>query len=678
MIYRSSSAYDGEVSDVSDGSIDPAPVPEEDQKHSTEVTLRNRLVAKERCSFDQVVNSDADKTINEMEQIMELDATDAAGSSLKKGRKQKLAEQPTSSKLLRLNSHNEQTKFQTELEQPLELANSETSFINKLLLPVSSVNKELNKSSASIIFKNTQEKLVGNTTKLTCRENIKTAKSLMSMNQDETSVNLNSELLLKKSPVQIETAAVSTSPMLTSTPINLNITLKNYSIKPASLATSQAPVKAANKVTQCDAMQEEATIPLYNIDLSLSPTPKKANFHRVSFSDSPPVEIPPETFSDPPRSVHEKINKPSSQIKDLTEVDRHNKTESTDTTSVALPVLGIEKWDSESSVFSSNTLNTADYANELLVDILEEIEADNISLSNCLKEMVEAEMISHDMALLVNPNYLHKSFEQSNRGTQLDFQDDAQDCFGRLVDVLTNLDWKTLRKCHKLILRKLCRLSSKENYDSLQLAAKLNDSSLWGEDAIDSKLHKQQNHDKKRNISLSDHVTSEIVKASGHPTASDEPKTSARDPLSASNSCDTKQLLSKLTDEKILAARQVWGILGAEENFEQTTLLRKCLVNLRGPQLQNFHRIFNLEQLKTVMGKDKFDEAKEQLGASKQTSFNNFSAVGASELHGGAVCCDSIMVEKVSTSKNFEKYEKNVQLASLLTSSSTTSDFKSN
>ena len=111
---------------------------------------------------------------------------------------------------------------------------------------------------------------------------------------------------------------------------------------------------------------------------------------------------------------------------------------------------------------SNNSLlsNKADLENECLMDIVEEVLAGNIKIDRFLNDLVAAKLLSDEEASSIAPRY--------RANADVDADESAID---QLIEVFSNFSWETLLRCRKHITRKLCRLSSVEEYESAQKAA---------------------------------------------------------------------------------------------------------------------------------------------------------------------------------------------------------------
>jgi len=425
---------------------------------------------------------------------------------------------------------------------------------------------------------------------------------------------------------------------------------------PVPVLSSTPSVTGRNAELQNNFIRVSNKKHFLSLDKNLSPSSpgKKCSKHRVSFSDLPPVEYSVSNkfshdFSEPDaNNIDASVAETLEALKIVVEAEK----EYDFSASHSLQQDELENWELMSSTNSLAPSNEADHANELLFDILEEIETGNITLSNCLKDLVMSNLLSHDMAQMVYPNYRNLQSIEKNECRPSTSMDETCDFIGKLVDLLTNFDLETLQKCHKLILGKLCQLSSRKDFENAQQVAGsdvIEMPAVTAKDVIDDALNccgannycsdKQsdlKNDKEKRRYLSPDDVMEKSITSDTILTECD-------------TKFDIKEILSKLTDERILGARQVCGIFGAGEEFAQKTLLKKCLCHLSDLELQGLYRRPGLRGLKSVIKED-WGEEKLQ---SKEPNTPTDSTVNTSDLYGGGKCNESSQSTSINLRNDF-------------------------
>jgi len=209
---------------------------------------------------------------------------------------------------------------------------------------------------------------------------------------------------------------------------------------------------------------------------NLSPNAGKKKGVRVSFSELPPEEIEPtinENLKDNRNTPCEFAKKGSATLSSL-KCDRSsiNSAPSSELKETTL-VCDHLQFDKEKE---TARVNEVDQINELLMDILEEIEGESISLDQCLFDLVTENLLSLNTARSVSLNF-DKFYRCSCVGHLSDYScDDVSNeeherAVEKLLDVLTNLGLAKLLKCRNCIWGRLCQLASYKDFQTAQNAA---------------------------------------------------------------------------------------------------------------------------------------------------------------------------------------------------------------
>ena len=335
-----------------------------------------------------------------------------------------------------------------ESQKPIyKSAKDESCCVSKLSCPIMSWMKTANENSAKKTASALKEKLSGNT-----------GASVACINKHRD--------FAEKSPNQCSAPPTDVSGFAASSLVIL---------ASSSTVLSESDAEAALAVAGESRSSFEWCPSAHDVIPSPSPTYKKRGNYRVSFSALPPIEY---HISDKPSPAESSVSEVSkdisatqtSEISKLAAEVEDSGSSAPFSTSSATSQGELKNLDGISIDSSLKPLNEADRANELLFDILEEIEADNISLIRCLDDLVSSELLNRDMAVMIYPNYKNLQPPNSN-GAESVPPDESRDIIDRLLDVLTNLKLEVLEKCHKLILGKLCQLSSPKDFEKTQRKA---------------------------------------------------------------------------------------------------------------------------------------------------------------------------------------------------------------
>ena len=297
--------------------------------------------------------------------------------------------------------------------------------------------------------------------------------------------------------------------------------------------------------------------------------------HRVSFSDLPPVEFPVSREEIDLLGCSEEIfplekSTTDSSMQSPGDKDALSEEDPEENTTFSQPPEENSSLNGEQTTL----LNEGDRANECLVDILEEIEAENILLSHCLVSWVEAGLLSHEAARYVSVDYKSKQpqFEP------LEGEIKAK-CIKKLVDVLMDLNLEKLSKCRNLVLNKLCQLSSREEYEIAQKAA------------ANKKDHVKngcQGNSSRTGFELPEDMKVDVKESI----------------VTSAEAVHVIHLASKLVDVGVVSARQMWEVLCAGGERIQRHRLRKRLNRLPKSRLDELYEIQGLERLKWIMEED--------------------------------------------------------------------------
>ncbi|XP_078491487.1 uncharacterized protein LOC100180752 [Ciona intestinalis] len=355
---------------------------------------------------------------------------------------------------------------------------------------------------------------------------------------------------------------------------------------------------------------------------------------RVSFSELPPLEIevgPPNLKSEP-ISTSLKVQPLPAGTNDTSQAaDTSLKRPATPLPASLsdspwfVPPAGQNQVKSKRCITPSPS-NEIDQINELLMDILEEIEAENISLNRCLADLVTEKLLTQEMANSVTPTYSENSDCVENDLSEADRERAVE----KLLDVLTNLGLITLTKCRNLILGRLCQLSSYEAFENAQKAAAAlkvdNDvtddvsNSIFVEAPSAEKLkptasgRNPSSEDSELSATESDEdfhglrhklgrhhndVTADAIKEV------DEEGQDGSDPVAPSlEEKDVKSVLPLLIDNSAIEPKNVWSILSSESETEQKQKLKFYLHRLKDEKLKSLFLIPDLSWLEELMGSD--------------------------------------------------------------------------
>lgn len=242
----------------------------------------------------------------------------------------------------------------------------------------------------------------------------------------------------------------------------------------------------------------------------------------------------------------------------------------------------------ETTVGATDTpenVNELDCANEMLMDIMEEIEADNISVDGCLRDAITLNLINLqdarnvlddfdvEIAKDVNNNFSSSKSVGDMKENDYEQSDTPTD---KLIDLLSTFKTADLTKCCRHTLGKLCQLTSFEDYETVQkqfshtLISRItsDEDSTTSEILDDSSVTDPTEISSSSTDTLDDSsgIGSEIDFQCGTNLNSTlEPKQNAN---RNSTIAAVKQALPALIDGGVLKPIQVWGIIGSKDDEE--------------------------------------------------------------------------------------------------------------
>nr|CAB3262599.1 uncharacterized protein LOC100180752 [Phallusia mammillata] len=419
---------------------------------------------------------------------------------------------------------------------------------------------------------------------------------------------------------------------------------------------------------------------------NISPPSSKKKGARVSFSQLPPVEIELEPQNS---DWDSKSNSHSTNVTSLV-------TDSVVTLTVKSEPVVQEQTPTKPVIVTKKTkkkpvnhsINEIDQINELLMDILEEIEADNISLNHCLDNLVRDGLMSEDVALSVSPNFVEFQTRSASPTLVDEYQSDVEKERGveKLLDVLTNLGLEKLQRCRNCVLGRLCQLARYEDFESAQkAAAAASDSSpelsasrkTYEKPEIvnfpvvnsppralttgrvpsteDSELSATESDDDF--YSLRHQIGRQRHDVITNPTIEEEDddndfsvETNKRldqnhNVLGPREIVDVKAAMPTLIDNCVIAPRHAWLILGAGDEHDQKAKLKQFLRLADQAKLQSLYSNPQFSWIKTLMEDDNIVEAVSNPRLSFLKARERFqkpasklgrsSSLRASDLHGG-------------------------------------------
>lgn len=304
---------------------------------------------------------------------------------------------------------------------------------------------------------------------------------------------------------------------------------------------------------------------------------------RVSFSILPPTRITFESDSDSSDGeVLRNVSFNSRVSQFLTEKDRQRS-------------LKYHQGSATMMTDTTQKVNEFDRANEMLMDIIEEIEADNISVDGFLRDAIALNLITVENARNVLDDFelenksekdLNNNFSSSNPVDNL-----AKSVFeqsitptNKLLDLLSTLKNKDLTKCCKYTLGKLCQLTSFEDYEAVQKLAQKQFShtvlsrTQSDEDSITSEIPDDSSFTDPAGISCSSSDTFDDSSGLGseidfyNDTKLNSTLQFKQNENYKTSAAAVKQALPTLIEGGVLKPIQVWGIIGSKDNEE---LLKK-------------------------------------------------------------------------------------------------------
>lgn len=325
---------------------------------------------------------------------------------------------------------------------------------------------------------------------------------------------------------------------------------------------------------------------------------------RVSFSTLPPAKIEFESETESSENQASKITTFNARVAQfLNEKDKQRSIKYDQC------VNGKEREIPQRTENEAEVINNLDSVNELLMDIIEEIEAENITVEDCLRDAISMKVIDVTEAKTVLVDFEMKStkteIDNNNNNSikrnvidtkpvsaDADLCDSNQKSVEKLLDLLSTLKTVDLSKCCKYTLGKLCQLTSYEDYENVQKRAANSRNQNQSQNTIDGRIPSDE-----------DSTTSEFPEESSYTDASclsssssdnfeessglgsenefqngpNFQRTNSKQKDPSASAASVKQALPTLIDEGVLKPRQVWGIMGSKDSEE---LLRRFISEL--------------------------------------------------------------------------------------------------
>ncbi|XP_076815800.1 uncharacterized protein LOC143461800 isoform X2 [Clavelina lepadiformis] len=588
----------------------------------------------------------------------------------------------------------QQRSFKSGRNSPaLNNPSSEGHYVSQILFPISTRKNSINRKAAqeNLNSKQTTEAIAGQDSDLT------PASTTTAGNQKP--VNLEEKLTIK-SEVKVDMPPV----LSVNSASQKNICLHDSSIGENFSSSVSFPLKSStdsevfleNDINNNNNHGEVCKSPLTTIltnggNISPPSSLKKKVGHRVSFSDLPPIEIELERQVKYRLSMSEKTSATSpkgnsSALVMTTKPQPPPPVKPAVVTSNTRPATPMPSSDTlkaplltkmstpptpstneEEDILKRGSkiplpVNEIDQINELLMDILEEIEAENISLNRCLYDLVKVNLLSDKLASTVSPTYEESCRKYKETGDKEVLENqlpetDRERCVEKLLDVLTNLGLETLSKCRNCILGRLCQLSTYEDYETAQKAAAAANGSptlerspvnyeiLVDGDAMnagdhgngnvsarhmtgrnpsseesefsatesDDDIHMLRHHFGRHRGAVGSNLTiKEVEEEEEQHVAKDSPEKPAdkqvKDIVIKKRIINIREMLTMLIDEGIVEPRQVWMILGAGSDSAQKAKLKRDLQHLDNATLTRLYGVAGLEDLQFLMEDEELDE----------------------------------------------------------------------
>nr|XP_039256768.1 uncharacterized protein LOC120333414 [Styela clava] len=278
--------------------------------------------------------------------------------------------------------------------------------------------------------------------------------------------------------------------------------------------------------------------------------------------------------------------------------------------------------------------NDLDSVNEMLMDILEEIEVENITIEDCLRDAVYLQILEEEDAKDVIPtftvekyNFTYENDNNNNNKASINSDKESENStqIDKLLDIFSALPTKDLAKCCKYTLGKLCQLTSYEDYEHIQkIAASVCES--FRDSPVPS-IVSEISHERSRNWSNDSYDGSFFTDSSNDTNYLSSGSSENFEYLSSESERDfkidakcleipnehsvntVKDILPVLVEEGILQPRQVWGILELPDQNEMLKRLIKEMSNSTGSaKLEKVVNTFSFPNIKNIIACSRISE----------------------------------------------------------------------